>query len=334
MYVKVTDSGGLESAEVPIVVTITDVQEAPVITPNQVFTFNENQADQTLAATVIASDEDNGSSMSLTITSGALGSDSSTTDFEIVGSNLRIRSKAGNIINHENKQAYLMGITVTDNDGLATPGTITIMIGDVNDPPVINDVTLSIAEHRTGQNPCNVARFCTPGAVVGDLVATDEDGDSLTFTLSSGNTDSTFALSSAGKLTVAALSSGLQSPATGAFTLGVRVEDGNGGSDTATVTIDVTNVNYAPNFSAQSMNVCCGVGGGAGLGMREWGRGRRKEGENERDFAQKYSHRTLSSHPPSLRRQSTKTCNKLFLEFSFVTMTMPETHRRRSASTS
>ena len=260
MYVKVTDSGGLESSEVPIVVTITDVQEAPVITPNQVFTFNELQADQTLVATVAASDEDNGSSMTLSITGGVLSSDGSTTDFEVGPGNLQIRSKAGNKINFETKSTYLVGVSVTDNDNIVTPGTITIMIGDVNDPPVINDVTLSIAEHNTGQDPCNVMRFCTAGAVVGDLVATDEDGDSLTFSLSStGNTGGTFALSQSGKLTVNTITAGLLTPSVGAFTLSVTVVDGRGGSDTATITIDVTNVNYAPTFEAGSQSITVGL---------------------------------------------------------------------------
>ena len=84
------------------------------------------------------------------------------------------------------------------------------------------------------------------GSFVADIDATDVDGDALTYSINSGNEDGAFIIdSSTGVITVAD-SSLLDFESASSRTLEVRVDDGNGGFDTASVNIDITNVNETP----------------------------------------------------------------------------------------
>ena len=64
---------------------------------------------------------------------------------------------------------------------------ISIIVSNVNEAPVFNDISLTIAENSA------VSTLVGPA-----LVATDEDGDSLTFSIMSGNTNGAFAITSGG----------------------------------------------------------------------------------------------------------------------------------------
>ena len=76
------------------------------------------------------------------------------------------------------------------------------------------------------------------GHAVGSVSATDPDiGDTLTYSIESGNTGSVFSIGSGiGAMTVAGA---LDYENTSGYTLTVKVDDGNGGTDTATVTISL-----------------------------------------------------------------------------------------------
>jgi Cadherin domain/RTX calcium-binding nonapeptide repeat (4 copies) len=140
-------------------------------------------------------------------------------------------------------------ITLTMNDGgrgdadLTANGTITdpgspAVTG--NHAPVVNDQTLSVAENTAN------------GTVVGTIASTDADsGQTRTFSLTGGTGQTAFAVSTAGVITVAN-SSLLNFEATPSFTLNVTVMD-NGTpqlSDTAVITVTLTNVNEAPTVNA------------------------------------------------------------------------------------
>lgn len=101
------------------------------------------------------------------------------------------------------------------------------ILDEDNSAPNIEDQTFSIAE--TSES----------GALVGTIMAMDDDGDELIFTILSGNTNSVFVLdpvsgeltvSVAGELSVATLPS---------YSLNVQVTDGTDTSN-ATITINVT----------------------------------------------------------------------------------------------
>jgi len=109
-----------------------------------------------------------------------------------------------------------------------------------NLPPVINNQTFAVAENRP------------IGHVVGTVVATDPDpGQSLTYAITAGNTGNVFAINAnTGQITVA--SPTLNFEGVNPYNLTVQVTD-NGAptsSSSATVTVNITNLNEAPTFLA------------------------------------------------------------------------------------
>ncbi len=126
-------------------------------------------------------------------------------------------------------------VVVDDGNGGSDTITVTVNVTPVNDAPVGENVTTETQEET---------------AVTGQLTATDVDGDNLTFKQGSDPTN--------GSVTVNPDGSWEYVPNTdfnGEDSFTVMVDDGNGGSDTITVTVNVTPVNDAPvgeNVSAET----------------------------------------------------------------------------------
>ncbi|HIF9155094.1 TPA: Ig-like domain-containing protein, partial [Photobacterium damselae] len=117
-------------------------------------------------------------------------------------------------------------VVVDDGNGGTDTITVTVNVTPVNDAPVGEDVTAETQEET---------------AVTGQLTATDVDGDNLTFKPGSDPTN--------GQVTVNPDGSWEYVPNTdfnGEDSFTVLVDDGNGGTDTITVTVNVTPVNDAP----------------------------------------------------------------------------------------
>ncbi|HIF9149130.1 TPA: retention module-containing protein, partial [Photobacterium damselae] len=126
-------------------------------------------------------------------------------------------------------------VVVDDGNGGTDTITVTVNVTPVNDAPVGEDVSAETQEET---------------AVTGQLTATDADGDNLTFKPGSNPEN--------GQVTVNADGSWEYVPNpdfNGEDSFTVVVDDGNGGSDTITVTVNVTPVNDAPvgeNVSAET----------------------------------------------------------------------------------
>ncbi|HOT13928.1 MAG TPA: Ig-like domain-containing protein [Bacteroidales bacterium] len=122
--------------------------------------------------------------------------------------------------------------------------TITISIAAINDAPVVNDTTFFIAENTA------------TATSVGTVSATDADADALTYSITSGNTGTAFAINaSTGEITV---NGALDYETKSSYTLTVHVSDGVT-SDDATITINITNVNdNAPVSTVDSYTVAEG----------------------------------------------------------------------------
>ena len=91
------------------------------------------------------------------------------------------------------------------------------------------------------------------GRIVGRVSATDSDNDLLTYSITGGNTGNAFAIgSSAGQITVARALSGLTPPS---YSLTVRVDDGDGGQDTARVDIRMNRVPVLPSIAGRTFDV-------------------------------------------------------------------------------
>ncbi|HIF9248780.1 TPA: tandem-95 repeat protein, partial [Photobacterium damselae] len=117
-------------------------------------------------------------------------------------------------------------VVVDDGNGGTDTITVTVNVTPVNDAPIGEDVTAETPEDT---------------AVTGQLTATDVDGDNLTFKPGSDPTN--------GSVTVNPDGSWEYVPNTdfnGEDSFTVVVDDGNGGTDTITVTVNVTPVNDAP----------------------------------------------------------------------------------------
>jgi len=122
-------------------------------------------------------------------------------------------------------------ISYTGGDG----NDVVVTVG--NAAPVVNDQSFGVDENSS------------IGTSVGTVVATDDDqADSLTYAIVGGNTGGAFAINAmTGEITVATPGA-VDFETNPVFTLTVEVTDNSGAmaSDTATVTINVNDVNEAP----------------------------------------------------------------------------------------
>ena len=230
--VSVSD-GSLEDT-ITVTINVTDVQEnrAPAFSSNTATRSVAEDTDtgQDIGAAITATDPDNDS-----LTYSLEGTDAAA--FSIASTTGQLRTKAA--LDYESKTQYKVTVKVSDGS-LEDTITVTINVTDVqeNRAPTFSDgtsATRSIAENTgTGQNI---------GSAVG---ATDADNDKLTYTLGGTDEASFSIVGTSGQLrTKAALNYETKSE----YSVTVSVSDGNSGSDSINVTINVTDVNEAPVFS-------------------------------------------------------------------------------------
>ncbi|WP_234258265.1 tandem-95 repeat protein, partial [Pectobacterium sp. IFB5596] len=125
-------------------------------------------------------------------------------------------------------------VTVSDGNGGTTTSTVSIGVRPVNDAPVTADQSIATDED-------------TP--VSGTIVATDVDGDTLSYTVNTQPANGTLTLDGAtGQYTY---TPGANFNGNDRFV--VTVSDGNGGTTTSTVSIGVRPVNDAPVTADQSI---------------------------------------------------------------------------------
>jgi len=137
-----------------------------------------------------------------------------------------------------------VSFTVNDGDTDSVAATRDITVAAENDAPTATDATFSVAEDAAN------------GAVVGTVTATDPDtGDTRTYSITAGNGDGIFAINSAtGEITVTD-NSNLNYESATSYGLTVKVEDSGGLTDTAAVTVNVTDVNEDPTVSSASFSI-------------------------------------------------------------------------------
>ncbi len=140
-------------------------------------------------------------------------------------------------LDYESKPMHTVIVTATDPTGATDAITVTIMVTNEDDPPMIttgpavNTPPAFDAETAERMVAENMAM-----ANVGDPVAaTDEDGDTLTYTIG-GDTGGYFAIDGDGQITTAMA---LDYEAKASHAITVTADDGNGGTDTIAVTIMV-----------------------------------------------------------------------------------------------
>ena len=159
VVIDVLDGGFTTSQEVNI--NITDVNEAPIFSTSSTFNANENQSS---VDTVSASDPEGATisySLSGTDASALAISDSGVLTFNTAP-------------NYESKNSYSIKANAADGSNTTTQD-ITIIINDINDPPVVSDTSLIFNMYP------ETSKTLT-------LSASDEDGDTLTYSIEANGT--------------------------------------------------------------------------------------------------------------------------------------------------
>lgn len=238
LNLRVVDAGGLFDTTT-VTININDINEVPVLGAAGPFSFDENIAPGTVVTTMTATDQDGGQTLTYTIESGNTGGmfaiDSATGEITFAGSP-----------DFETVNSYSLVIRVTDDGAgaLFAERTVAITINDLNEVPVLAPA-----------GPFSFNENVPAGTPVTTMSATDQDaGQTLTYTIRSGNTGGMFAINAAtGEITFAG-SPNYEN--INAYSLVIRVTDNGTGSLFAeqTVDINITDINDAPDVIALSYN--------------------------------------------------------------------------------
>jgi hypothetical protein len=175
--------------------------------------------------------------------------------FSISGPALNELEITAGILDFETKSSYNVIVRVTDIGGSVFDQPIVITVNDLveNTAPVVNNQAFAIAENSAN------------GSAVGTVVATDGEGDALNFSITAGNTGGAFAINpGTGAITVAN-NAALNFETTPSFALTVQVSD-SALTDTATITVNLTNANEAPVVSNQAFNINENSANGSSVG--------------------------------------------------------------------
>ncbi|XLS29676.1 cadherin domain-containing protein [Flavobacteriaceae bacterium M23B6Z8] len=236
LSVNVTD--GEATADATITINVVDVDEnsAPVFN-DQVFSVQENVTGQggligTLSATDpdadtvtfqwVAPDPDDSSVLYVTDNAG------NTTGFVLNSTTGEIRTandSTGNL-DFEMISQYVVSVFASDSE-LSTQADITINVTDENDRPLIDSQTFTVAED------------IDETVLIGQIVASDQDNDPLTFSVDI-DYDLLFDVSSTGEVRLRSGST-LDFETKTSHQLDIFVSDGTETTG-ATITIDVTDV--------------------------------------------------------------------------------------------
>ena len=235
--VTITVSDGVLEDSIRVTINVMDVNETPVFDDDVDTTpsIQENVGKGTTIETVSATDPDGGN-----LNYSLEGRDASAFDIDVETGRLETSAE----LDHETNATYT--VTVVASDGaLEARITVTITIGDENDPPMFTDDQVTRTVQENTEPDMDVSG--------GPVTAVDPDGDTLTYSVSGtvfGIDSETGVL----KTTSAALNyEGKRN-----YEVTVTATDPDTDSDTVRVVINVTNdetdddpaVNSAPYFDA------------------------------------------------------------------------------------
>jgi len=204
-------NGGTASAIVTV--TVTNLNDPPIAN-NDTATVNEDSTNNIINVTANDTDPD-GDTLTVTVASAANGT---------------ATPSSGNVIYAPNANfngTDTISYTISDGNGGSASATVTVTVTNVNDPPVANDDTATVNEDSTN-NVINVT-------------ANDTDLDGDTLTVSAASAANGTATPSAGNVVYAP-----NANFNGTDTINYTVSDGNGGTDTAIVTVTVTAITDPP----------------------------------------------------------------------------------------
>ena len=224
--VQVSDgNGGTDT--ITVNVNIAAQNDAPNAADDG-YTVDENTTNNTLAVLDNDSDPDAGASLTITAVDNPTTQNGTAT---ISGSNILYTPQAGFV------GTDTFTYTIEDNTALSDTATVTITVRNVNEAPIIDQVSpqsLTVDEDGTL-------------AALLNLTASDGDGDSLTWTIFDQGNLGTASFSGGNTGTSVNVDYVPAANANGADSFIVRVSDGNTGTDDITVNVTINEINDDPD---------------------------------------------------------------------------------------
>ena len=261
--ISVSDGkGGTDT--ITVTVNITDIDETPA---------NNAPVFATDSSTTLTVAENTGSGVDIDSAVSATDADNDTLTYSLGGTDaisFSIDSRTGQLrtsaaLDYETKTSYSVTITVSDGKGGTDTITVTVNITDIDETPANNAPVFA-----TDSTTLTVAENTGSGVDIGSAVsATDDDNDTLEYSL--GGTDaSSFSIDSTnGQLRTSAA---LDYETKTTYSVTITVSDGKGGTDTITVTVNITDIdetpaNTAPAFADDSATRSIAENTGAGVNI-------------------------------------------------------------------
>ena len=244
LLINVQDNGvGNLSSQAIATVALNDVNETPIIN-NQFFTLAENSSNGTIVGTVVSTDPDAGQVHVYSIISG-----NENGTFSINATSGIITIANSTALNFEENSSFALVVNVQDNGpgNLSSQAIIKVSLTDVNENPTVDNQTFSVNE------------FAQNGTEVGTVEAIDPDaGQTLTYTITAGNTNNAFEINSATGLITTINSYAISYLNIPVFYLMVRVYDNGAGNlfNDCIITIHVLpGINQPPVINDQTFFV-------------------------------------------------------------------------------
>ncbi len=233
--VMVTVSDESLTDNIAVTINITDIDEtipnrAPIFTDGESTdrSVTENTVSGVNIGTAIAATDPDGNTLTYTL------SGTDFLSFDIDEASGQLKTKA--TLDYETKDNYSITVTVSDSS-LTDTISVTININDENEAPVFTDGNTTVR---------SVAENADVGINIGTPVAaTDEDGNSLTYTIGGTDADIFDIVDSSGQLKTKTT---LDRESKSTYAITITVTDSSL-TDIINVSIIVSNINEAPVFT-------------------------------------------------------------------------------------
>ena len=231
LIVRVTD--GSAYVDVPVNVTITDVNEKPNVTGFETTVVENGGIEQYIGRIDAYDPEDGRKYLTYSIISGDTAGVFEIRKVVVQGDTVALVYTKKNIdyeslSNQDYK--YILKVTVTDKQGAKDTVQATIYVTNENEAPIVKNDTCEIVEN---------ARTWTKGCSV---VAIDPEGRAMTYTIAVGNGSSLFSINASGAISVTSAPNYEEGSL---YLLGIDVSDGVNTSR-AWVLMRVLDVNEPP----------------------------------------------------------------------------------------